>query len=67
MSVKKPNRQWKVPKHVLNLRLDCFWISVFRVRALCVEIHRYDPEIENFDQTPYYHNECGSRMAPRSR
>ena len=43
------------------MRLEAFWITVFRIRALCVAIHGYDPDMENFDQTPYHANESGSQ------
>ena len=32
-----------------------------RVRALCLAVHGYDPEIENWDQSPFHHNESGSQ------
>ena len=31
-----------------------------RVRALCQAVHGYDPRIENWDQSPFHHNETGS-------
>ena len=37
------------------------WLSAFRVRAACEALHGYDPGMENFDQSPYYHNETGSK------
>ena len=45
---------------MLTNRLEAF---VFRIRALCVALHGYDPEMENFDQTPYHANESGSQNA----
>ncbi len=39
-----------------------FWrISLYRIRALCIEIHGYDPEMENWDQSPFHMNEVGSQ------
>ena len=32
-----------------------------RVRALCLEAHGYDPELENWDQSPFHNNESGSQ------
>ena len=59
--MKNPNRKWKCPKEVLEPRLSLFWITVYRVRALCMAEWGYDPEMENFDQSPYHHNETGSK------
>ena len=61
LSLLQPNRRWKCPRAVLDVRCEAFWITVFRVRALCIECNNYDPEFENFDQTPYHHNEGGSK------
>ena len=33
MSFRKPNRKYKVPKAVLEQRLEKGWLNVFRVRA----------------------------------
>ena len=35
--------------------------NVARVRALCLAVHGYDPGIENWDQSPFRHNESGSQ------
>jgi hypothetical protein len=59
--MRRPNRKYKCSKQLLALRLEAFWITVFRIRALCLAIHGYDPEMENFDQTPYHANESGSQ------
>ena len=51
-------------------RCEIGWISVYSVRALCLYHHGYDPEMENFDQTPYYKNQGGGRqmcLQPQSR
>ena len=42
-------------------RLEIGWLNVARVRALCLAAHGYDPEIENWDQSPFHHNESGSQ------
>ena len=36
-------------------------LNVARVRSLCLAVHGYDPEIENWDQSPFHHNESGSQ------
>ena len=62
LSLRKPNRKYKVPKHVLEERMKLWWISVFRIRALCLAIHGYDPEMENWDQNHFHNNESGSKI-----
>ena len=47
LSMRKPNRKYKVPKRVMAERLEIGWLNVARVRALCLAVHGYDPEIEN--------------------
>ena len=42
-------------------RCEICWLCVFKVRAACEALHGYDPGMENFDQSPYYHNETGSK------
>jgi len=63
LSMQNPNRKYKCSKALLAKRLEAFWITVFRIRALCMALHGYDPDIENFDQTPYHANESGSQDA----
>ena len=64
LSMRKPNRKYKVPKDVMAQRLEIGWLNVARVRALCLAEFGYDPEIENWDQSPFHHNESGSRNMP---
>ena len=61
--MRKPNRKYKVPKATMAQRLEIGWLNVARVRALCLAVHGYDPEIENWDQSPFHHNESGSQNA----
>ena len=37
------------------------WTNVARVRAWCLAVFGYDPEIENWDHSPFHHNESGSQ------
>ena len=60
VATRKPNRKYKVPKWCMAERLEIMWLNVARVRALCMAIHGYDPEMENWDQSPYHNNESGS-------
>ena len=59
--MKQPNRKFKVPHWIMVERCLIAWLSVFRVRAACEAIFGYDPGMENFDQSPYHHNETGSK------
>jgi len=62
--MRKPNRKYKVPKAVMAERLEIGWLNVARIRALCLAEFGYDPEIENWDQSPFHHNESGSQNMP---
>ena len=64
LSMRKPNRKYKVPKAVMAERLEIGWLNVARIRALCLAEFGYDPEIENWDQSPFHHNESGSQNMP---
>ena len=61
LSMRKPNRKYKVPKELMGQRLETGWTKVARVRALCLAVFGYDPEIENWDHIPFHHNESGSQ------
>ena len=61
VSLRKPNRRWKVPRAVLLERLRIGWCNVFRIRKFINLVHGYDPVQINFDQTPYHMNEAGSK------
>ena len=63
VSFRKPNRKFKVPKHVLESRLEIFWLNVYRIRKLAVLVLGYDVEFENMDQSPFHMNEAGSQNA----
>ena len=56
----RPNRRYKVPKAVLAERLEIGWLHVFRVRAAILALKGYDPHVENWDHSPFHHNETGS-------
>ena len=61
LNMRKANRKYKVPKAVMAERLQIGWLNVARVRALCLACHGYDPEDENWDQSPFHHIESGSQ------
>ena len=61
VSLRMPNRKWKVSRAVLKERLEIMWLNVIRVRALIKEHFGYDPVIIGFDQKPFHMNEGGSQ------
>ena len=63
LSMRAPNRKFKVSKAILEERLIIWWLNLARVRALCLAVFGYDPEMENWDQSPFHHNEIGSQNA----
>ena len=63
VSLRRPNRKYKVARHVLEERLAIFWINLARVRCFIQLAKGYDPHMTNIDQTPYHKNEAGSQGA----
>ena len=53
VSLRTPNRRWKVSRRVCAERCIITWLNVFRVRRLCELEHGYDPDLDGFDQTPF--------------
>ena len=45
LTMLQPNRKFKVARHVLDQRVRLWWISVYRIRALAVELLGNDPEV----------------------
>ena len=64
MSMRKANRKYAVPRHVVKERMQIFWVVLFRIRYLIFLLFGYDPLILNFDQSPFHHNESGSQNKP---
>ena len=64
LSMRLPNRKYKAPKWLVGQRLEVGWLNMARVRQACHDILGYDPEVWNFDQSPFYHNESGSKNLP---
>ena len=60
VSFRRPNRKFKVPKHVLDSRLRIFWANLARVRALAQGVLGYDLTVVNMDQSPFHMNESGA-------
>ncbi len=61
VSLRKPNRRYKVSHSVLLERMRIGWSNIFRVRALCLHAHGYDMDMANFDQSPFHMNEAGCK------
>ena len=64
ISLKKPNKRWKVSREVLVSRLKILWLNIHRVRRWIQLTFGYDPEIWSFDQKPFYRNHAGSKRMP---
>jgi len=62
--LRKPNRRYKVSRAVLAERLQIGWLNVYRARAAVAALKSYDPHMENWDQSPFHHNETGSENKP---
>ena len=60
LSLRKPNRKYKVSKRLLASRFETMILNVARVRAAAEELLGYDPHILNWDQSPFHHNESGT-------
>ena len=64
LSLRVANRRYKAPKWVVGERLRLWWITLARLRLLCLLIFGYDLEMENFDQSPFHNNEVGAQNKP---
>ena len=62
MSLRLPNRRWKVKAWILHERLVITWLNVIRLRRLCYLAFGYEPVVEGFDQKPMHFNESGSHQ-----
>jgi hypothetical protein len=63
VSLRRPNRKYKVPKKVLEERLQVFWLNLARIRTLAQLVLGHDLECINLDQSPFHMNEAGSQGA----
>ena len=61
LSMKRPNRRYKTSKKNLATNLELCWLTIYKVRAFIEAVHGYDPDMENFDQSPYHSNESVSK------
>ena len=64
LSMRMANRKYAVPRAVVKERMEIFWVVLFRIRLFILLTFGYDALIENFDQSPFHHNESGSQNKP---
>ena len=61
ISLKKPNKKYKVKKSVLRERLRAMWLTNVRIRAMAQACLGIDIPIYGFDQKGIYMNEAGAK------
>ena len=61
VSLRKPNRRFKVPRATFMQRCRIAWCNMLRVRVLMWLEFGYEPTIEGFDQKPFHMSESGSK------
>ena len=64
LSMRRANRKYAVPRGIVKERLEIFWSVLFRIRYFIFSVFGYDPLLENWDQSPFHHNETGSQNKP---
>ena len=57
VSLRTPNRRWKVSRNVCLERCRITWLNVYRVRRLCELEHGFSPALDGWDQKPFHFNE----------
>ena len=61
ISLRLPNKRWKVPFAVFLERCGVLWRNVIRVTIIIQLLFGYTPEIDGWDQKPFHMNESGSK------
>ena len=62
ISLRLPNKRWKVPKHVFMERNTITWSNTLAMRKWIALATGEEPEcIDNVDQKPFHVNESGSK------
>jgi hypothetical protein len=62
ISLRLPNKRWKVPRHVFNERNAITWCNTIAMRKWIELATGEEPEcIDNVDQKPFHVNESGSK------
>ena len=64
ISLRKPNRRFKLSRGGLKLRLRIFWMNNIRVRHYCKKLFGVDPgqHCDNADLKGWHKNQGGSNM-----
>jgi len=61
VSLRYPNRRWKVPRPVLKERLHIMWTNLIRVQVLLWLHFGQFADVDGFDQKPLHTHESGSK------
>ena len=61
ISLRLPNKRWKVPMPVFKERVRILWCNIIRIRHAILLIFGYDPDVDGWDQKPFHMNEAGSK------
>lgn len=63
VSLRKPNRRYKVSRQGLIVRLRIFWLNNIRVRHFCQRVFGHDPgrHVDNADQKGWFMNSAGAK------
>lgn len=61
VSLRRPNKRFKVRRDVLRGRLRSMWLSNVRIRALADACFGLDPPMIGFDQKGIFMNEAGAK------
>ena len=62
VSLRSPNKRWKVPRWIWKERVRIYWCNLLRLRRWVYRHHGYDPHIDSWDQKPIHRAEGGSKM-----
>ena len=61
VSLRFPNKRWKVPRPVLSQRMRIMWENIFRIQTL-IKLHfNRVADLDGFDQKPLHCHESGSK------
>jgi len=55
ISLRRPNKRWKVPKRVLLQHMRTMWLNFIRIRTLALLVFGYDLEV-SITQDTFLHN-----------
>jgi hypothetical protein len=61
LSMRMANRKYEVPRKIQKERLEVMNVNLFRIRQFILLEFGYDPDILNWDQSPFHHNESGAQ------